>query len=941
MAFGSMARQLGLAAMLVCAAAAVAGDGLVRNGGFEAGHGGWTLRGGALVVEDGGPVREGRRALRFALGGRRAAAQVASQRVAVTADRAYVLSFWVFTRALFPAERFRLGVRQFSARNGLGPLSVAGQPCFFIGRHPKWEQIRVRLHGLDRRATHLGLAFETLPGTAGDAWIDDVRLEPLDECWLSISTAKPVNLFTDGEPIRGTIVVHGPARPASGELRYRVKDFWGRSVVAQRKQLAVRAQGKAEVPFEFRGLGYFEVNAEFSEAGRRASAVTESIGVLPAAAPRAACPDPRSPFGAWVGGTDYMPAIGVKWTRFILAWELLEPQAGTLDVEWYRRAIRAARQKGLEVFISFHRTARWASAAPAASADFHLHPPRQWDDWARFVRRVVRELKDDVWVWEVCNEPVIPWGWKGTPAELVDLHRVAYQAIKAEQPNAVVIGPCYGPIGATDQVRELFRAGLGRWIDGVAHHPYAKPESIPPEQCGYLLDLLALRAMTRAFGREKALWLTEIGWFADPSAGFGEHDQANVLARACLLSVAAGVRLANWHSMVEGKLWDPHGGTGLLRAVLPARPLAPRPAYIAYGTVARTLTGAACRQELDWLGGTRTGYVFEKQARPILALWDWGGGSDVELAIGATEAVVIDLMSTRRHVAAPGGRLRLTLSQSPVFVLGGTADALLKRTLQVLRFEPRAVAVRAGGQLAFRITVANPLGKTLRGTLEVVAPADWQQRLSLPLALAPGDTAEHAVRLSVARDALNGTRLIATRVVAGGRTIARRVLVVEVTGSERPSRDNRIANPSFELGSARWYVKPGADMGHKTTDQSLTGLHAWEMGPGREAYLVGHCGPVRPGKRYRISVWVRAHNVTRDGAAHIQIQRWTKNGKPGPFYVKNGADRFCATRGTTDWVERSFDVTDLPSDTGHFTLYLRRDAGQGTVWWDAVDVVEE
>jgi hypothetical protein len=785
-------RVLAFCLLLVPLPALASGaENLLRNGGFESGANGWSLDGAALAIDGGGNARQGKRALRFRLEGKSEASQTASQTVAVSAAGRYVLSFFALTKDVYPVERLLMDVHVLCHGRDLGTLPLGGSPQVFIGQHYEWDKVVTVLQGIPSQATHLRIAFRSLAGTVGRLWIDDVRLEETTPYWLDITTETPVNIFAAGVPARGVITLHGPPHSTRGTLAYRMEDFWGNAVSTRQKEVAVASGSIAAVPFEFSGLGYFEVVARFQpEAGPSVSA-RDSLAILPPGPSRGDQETAPSLFGAWMGGIEQMPILGVHWTRFIVGWDLHEPQRGRYDLEATRREIRRARNLGLEVILSLHQIARWASRAPASEVNFHVYPPRNWQDWAAFVRRMVREFRKDVRVWEVCNEPIAPWGWKGSVADLVQLHRVACEAIKAEQPEATVLGPCYGPIGTEPEIRALCDAGLLRWVDGLSHHPYTRPLDAPPppEGCGYRLDLLSVDAIARAHGAKKDLWLTEFGWMAGPKVrGFTEHDRAGVLARAYLINAALGVRVAIWHSMSEGKLWDPTGETGLLRAAVPNEPQAPKAAFVAYATLTRLLTGAKFRQELDSLGGSRTAYIFDRRGEPVLAVWDWAGTGECEISVGARAVTVVDLMGNRRSVECPGETVKLRPSPFPVFVLGGSAGRLLRRELQALRFESDATTAKAGSQLAFDAWLTNPSSQPLMAEFVAVVPADFGQTFSLPVILSPGQTVRKNVRLPVPTGATSGTRLVNTclRPASTGPAIAERTLVVELTGGRTP-----------------------------------------------------------------------------------------------------------------------------------------------------------
>ncbi|HIE52695.1 MAG TPA: hypothetical protein EYP85_13145, partial [Armatimonadetes bacterium] len=666
--------------------------------------------------------------------------------------------------------------------------------------------------------------------------------------------------------------------------------------------------------------------------------------VLPQPGPEYLAPDETSPFATWVAGLPYMRAIGVKWTRLLIGWQFCEPQRGRVSLDPQVQVAQRMRDEGLQVFASFTRVPRWASRAPQGSPHFHLTPPRDWADWERFVRQTVSRLKDYVQVWEVWNEPVIPWGWKGTVEEVVRLHEVAYRAIKSVQPEATVIGPCVGPLTALPQLRQLMERGLARWLDGVALHPYP-PTLVGPEEVGYLTYLEAVRAMMATYGGPKDLWFTEIGWLAWPERGFTERDQANVLARMYVQSLAGGVRLVCWRNMVDWKVWDPAGKEGLLRAVRPAVPVAPRPAYVAYGTVTRNLARARYRYSLDWLGASTFGYVFERQGQPILVLWDRQGTRRLTLPMEVNGVEVVDLMGVGRPVAAEGGTVTLLVSPSPIFVHGASSE-WLRPGRQMLQVEPLAASTRRGAEVSWEVRVTNPWLHPLEAVLRCDVPQGLSEVSARPMRLAPGETTALRLKSTVAPEAEGGTMLVPVSLVKGDTVLAGRIVVLDLPPVREPEgQHNRVRNPGFEFGISGWWLKPGWHMGDLVSQPVHRGLHAWQMALGedkdQEQWISTSLGAVDPAKRYRVSVWVRTEGVRAEAPAYVQIQRWLGPGQPGPFHAQGGTDKFLLTWGSSEWRKLAFTVDHLPPHTHSLVLYLRLSArAGGKVWWDDVEVVE-
>jgi xylan 1,4-beta-xylosidase len=69
-------------------------------------------------------------------------------------------------------------------------------------------------------------------------------------------------------------------------------------------------------------------------------------------------------------------------------------------------------------------------------------PWEDWDAWSAFVRDLAHRNRDHDIVWDIWNEPNIPYFWTGTEAQYHDLYRRAYVAIRQELgAQATIAGP--------------------------------------------------------------------------------------------------------------------------------------------------------------------------------------------------------------------------------------------------------------------------------------------------------------------------------------------------------------------------------------------------------------------------------------------------------------------------------------------------------------------
>jgi xylan 1,4-beta-xylosidase len=123
------------------------------------------------------------------------------------------------------------------------------------------------------------------------------------------------------------------------------------------------------------------------------------------------------------------------------------------------------------------------------------YPPKDYGKWSEGVFHFVQHLRDrygedevKTWLWEVWNEPDIPY-WKGTREEYFRLYDVSVEAVQRALPGARIGGPdSTGP--ANPKAGEFLRAFLehcahernlatgktGSRLDFISFHPKGAPK---------------------------------------------------------------------------------------------------------------------------------------------------------------------------------------------------------------------------------------------------------------------------------------------------------------------------------------------------------------------------------------------------------------------------------------------------------------------------------
>src|SRR5512143_2722738 len=247
---------------------------------------------------------------------------------------------------------------------------------------------------------------------------------------------------------------------------------------------------------------------------------------LVTAAPPAVIPDRR--FGV-VDAFDNPAAatqLGAGWTRVRFPWATLQPDN---DGEWNNNffsdnQLATELAAGREVVGLIVNTPPWAlqdGNVPGVPSGLSLRDDDPNNVWAAFVRKIVSRYAGRINHWVIWNEPDI-WDpgypgrtWGGSPKDFFQLQRVAYNVIKATNPNAVVHLSAFTYFWDTNYGRTpFFKLLLDEILkdrDAAAHNYYFDVASANLYfQTDNIYDLVAWHHQQMIdHGFDKPLWLTE------------------------------------------------------------------------------------------------------------------------------------------------------------------------------------------------------------------------------------------------------------------------------------------------------------------------------------------------------------------------------------------------------------------------------------------------
>jgi uncharacterized protein YraI len=267
---------------------------------------------------------------------------------------------------------------------------------------------------------------------------------------------------------------------------------------------------------------------------------------------------------------DLMKEAGFNWIKQAFSWESIEG-AGRGQYDWSiaDKVVTHANERDLKILARLSldpdKQGFWAGAPPASG-----------DAFAEYAGALAARYSCQpgaigcIQAYQIWNEPNLAREWGGkrpNPAEYVEFLGKAYRAIKAANPNAIVISAGMAPTGDNsdiampddlfyDQMYQAMGGSSDGYFDALGVHGagYAAPPELDPAEAasnpkygGYRFFAFRhvedIRAIMEKYGdTAKKIVLLEFGWTYDPvndaykwhgaDAGIDMFVQADYLVRA-------------------------------------------------------------------------------------------------------------------------------------------------------------------------------------------------------------------------------------------------------------------------------------------------------------------------------------------------------------------------------------------------------------------------
>lgn len=222
--------------------------------------------------------------------------------------------------------------------------------------------------------------------------------------------------------------------------------------------------------------------------------------------------------------------MGASWVVEFFPWAYYQAEDGSIAWEHPDLVVGHAQANGLKVIARIGYTPDWAR--PPDTPLTYLDR-EGYDDFAAFAAAFAARYRGVVDYLIIGNEPNLSfeWGYRPTtPQDYVDLLASVYPAVKAANPDVIILAgalaPTIEPEGspwATNDLTYLqgmYEAGAANYFDGLAVHAYGlsfPPDSAPdPNVLNFRRIELVRQIMLDHDDGGTPIYVTESGWNDHP-----------------------------------------------------------------------------------------------------------------------------------------------------------------------------------------------------------------------------------------------------------------------------------------------------------------------------------------------------------------------------------------------------------------------------------------
>lgn len=542
-------------------------------------------------------------------------------------------------------------------------------------------------------------------------WIDDlvVRPYPKPTAYAPLLRFSPKgygSIYAAADEKGFDVQLHNDdGKPHSVGIEWSLKAREGsRAVLSSGEKLEFKAGESItkQITLTASELGFYDAVVSFSVDGRVFSERKTTLTIVPDQPAKSAAFVNKLALCS-VGPGEYALArrLGAGWIRGEAAFAGLKKRA---DGSWDTSAASAAMAE-FGRYAPMKMVHMWMNQGEG-------HKLTGIDQTAEMFAAAARNAvgrQDPQSEFEVWNEPNHSGFWRLSPINAADftaLLKPTYNAIKSADPNAIVNS--FSLSGADGGfLRGAMENGAWPYVDMIGYHPYGYPtipETLLPQ------TMRGMKQVSDEFGGWIDYHITEHGYpTVTTSIGVSEQVQADDLVRLNLLANSMpwlrALHIYTLHDSGDNPQNVEHR-FGIIRTDRTAKP-----SFLALAVMSASLANT---EYMGIVPAAKEQYiqVYRRyDGCTVLAAWTLGN-ANVVVPIRAASATVISPAGRRAEQAITEGRLNLSLTASPLYVvLPAGESALLLRAVNADR-QDRATFVRTQvGTLTDESTRAVLLGE--------------------------------------------------------------------------------------------------------------------------------------------------------------------------------------------------------------------------------------
>ncbi|NPV66759.1 MAG: LysM peptidoglycan-binding domain-containing protein [Anaerolineae bacterium] len=236
--------------------------------------------------------------------------------------------------------------------------------------------------------------------------------------------------------------------------------------------------------------------------------------------------------------------LGMTWVKQQIEWKVYEPNQGQINWAALDEMVNTLESINVKILFSVVKAPAWARDSTQEDG-----PPANFQTYANFVGALAERYRGRVDAYEIWNEQNLRREWNSSShpisaAQYVELLRLAYNAIKAKDPAAIVVAGGLAPTGFNDGInaiddrvylRAMYANGVANYSDALGAHPngWANPPAsvccnntpgVPTHDDHpsffFLQTLRDYRNIMVANGDSQTfIWATEFGWGTNADIG--------------------------------------------------------------------------------------------------------------------------------------------------------------------------------------------------------------------------------------------------------------------------------------------------------------------------------------------------------------------------------------------------------------------------------------